>query len=368
MAYKPHYYKKQRVFSTVQVQKYADPQNCGFDSQTASSLIALVKNSVVPTNASDLIKNLLKSFSEQYNKYGHLSQKQWQLVNKHNIVSPVQATAAVASLPGMPVPNGVNLIINRSAAFREFKYKFKLKYGIFAIKVLSIDQAGKARNGNTWANLTVEPDYDSPVSACRVCGKTLTDAKSIGCGIGPECAKNTGIWRIYKSGNAQQIKDAFKASVSAALQNKPVEIKLWTSQIKDGKIQYDTAMNMYFGNVRHQINAIARNKQPVAAPISQSVSVNTKSINPYVINWSPSRTSLIQINPNNNCLLETTLAYIDIMCIDTIIPNSERWNKLEIHNKVTGNIVGFELSMTTSEHYIFYGMHKGMTITLKVSK
>lgn len=127
-------------------------------------------------------------------KQSGLSEKQWSIVRKNmQIETPAK--------PFTPVTfaEPVDIVINKSAAFSHFKKKLGMKYGIFTLRVHNIKSVEKSRGGNFYKiTMDVSPNADGTVSACRYCGKMLTDPTSIATGIGPACAKHTGVPKLYK--------------------------------------------------------------------------------------------------------------------------------------------------------------------------
>lgn len=198
------------------ITKYKDPTSVGLPMQLKTDLINYSGSN-----------SFLITLREQVSRWGHLSEKQWRIAFKH---LNVPTAPSVVQYPELLLNAPLPIFVNRTAAFREIRDKYKLSYGIFALKITKVFAAGKARNGNHWAELEVVADTDSAVSCCRICGKTLTDQRSIVSGIGPECAKRLGaIYHTYKA-DIQKFMADFKTHAAAI---GPMRVKIWENQIKE---------------------------------------------------------------------------------------------------------------------------------------
>lgn len=180
----------------------------------------------------------ISSLKDQLINKGGLSSVQWKMADKNyrNSLPKVQ-------LPTMDLKAPVPIMVNRTAAFKEIRDKYKLQYGVFALKITNIHNAGVARNGNRWAEIEVVADGDSPVNACRVCGKTLTDHASVVTGIGSVCAKKyfPASYALYKK-NPQQFIAPFKAEVAKLGKMK---IKVWQNQITQNVTHFVDAVELF---------------------------------------------------------------------------------------------------------------------------
>ena len=160
-------------------------------------------------------------------KSSGLSEKQWEVVrNSMKRDSIVQMPAFTPVSFATPI----DITINRSAAFSHFKRKLGMKYAIFTLRVHAIKEVTPSRNGKYMRiKLLVSPNADGTVSSCRICGKPLTDHKSIATGVGPSCAKHIGAAKLYKS-DVQAFMEAVKKEfVEIGL----TEIELWDSSIME---------------------------------------------------------------------------------------------------------------------------------------
>ena len=231
---------------------------------------------------------LLQSICDQLVKYGHLTEKQWQIAQKEMNGKP-----ASVILPEVTLNTPLPVFINRTAAFREIRDKYKLQYGVFAIKMTKVLKAGKARNGNTWAELEVIPDTDTPVSCCRICGKTLKDQRSITSGIGPDCAKRLGAaYNSYKSSNLQQFIADFKKEISKV---GTMTIKLWGNQVKENIHNFDFAVTSY---MNQPPTAVATTATVVPAPIVPAINT-VHRLTEYVVTMDISKFKVLDSLSNN---------------------------------------------------------------------
>lgn len=127
-------------------------------------------------------------------KQSGLSEKQWGIVR-----SSMKKDTPTKPFVPVTFANPVDIVVNKGAAFSHFKKKLGLKYGIFTLRVHNIKSVEKSRSGNYYKiTMDVSPNADGTVSACRYCGKYLTDPTSIATGIGPTCAKHSGVPKLYK--------------------------------------------------------------------------------------------------------------------------------------------------------------------------
>lgn len=175
---------------------------------------------------------LMTEMRDKYNgqngfKQSGLSEKQWQIVRKNmQIETPTQ--------PFTPVlfnDKPVDILITKNAAFNHFKKKLGMDYGIFTLRVHSIEDFTRSRGGNFYKlKLRVSPNADGNVSACRVCGKALTDHTSITTGIGPTCVRKIGATKAYKT----DVK-AFMVELKKVFDKVGItEIEIWDSNILEG--------------------------------------------------------------------------------------------------------------------------------------
>lgn len=115
-------------------------------------------------------------------KYGQLSDKQWEAAKKCLAPKPVVDPNAIL-VDSCNVP----IVISATAA----RYIAKTHNWPMNPTTLVVTQIkNRDRRGFT---ATVKADWSGSVSACRCCGKSLTDWRSQATGVGPVCVKGTGI-------------------------------------------------------------------------------------------------------------------------------------------------------------------------------
>ena len=234
---------------------------------------------------------LLQSICDQLTKYGHLTEKQWQIAQKEMNGKPVTQV-----LPPVTLNTPLPIFINRTAAFREIRDKYKLQYGVFALKMIKVLKAGKARNGNEWAEVEVIPDVDSPVSCCRICGKTLKDQRSITSGIGPDCAKKMGaIYNSYKSNNLQVFMAGFKAQLITL---GTMSIKLWGNQIKENLPNFQFAVQSYMSQPPTAIASTATLVSSTNNGVAAHPNPPTVSLVEYVVTMDISKFKVVDALSN----------------------------------------------------------------------
>lgn len=224
-------YKRRFVKRTfrpyVAAPKYATPSLIGLPNDCVNWLQSYSGQDV-----------FVSSLKDQFIKNGSLTEKQWRMADKN-----YRNTLPKVQLPALNLNTPLPIVINRAAAFRETRDKLKIQYGIFALKVMSINNAGIAHNGNRWAELEVIADADSPVNACRICGKTLTDHASVLTGVGSVCAKKyfSSLYATYKKDPAKFIAP-FKAEVAKL---GVFKVRIWQNQVKENVSGLATAIDMF---------------------------------------------------------------------------------------------------------------------------
>ena len=311
---------------------------------------------------------LLQSICDQLVKYGHLTEKQWQIAHKEMNGKP-----ASVILPPVTITTPLPVFINRTAAFREIRDKYKLQYGVFAIKMTKVLKAGKARNGNTWAELEVIPDTDTPVSCCRICGKTLKDQRSITSGIGPDCAKRLGAaYNSYKSSNLQQFIADFKKEISKV---GTMTIKLWGNQVKENIANFDFAVASYMnqpagaiattaaiGSSTNNTVAVATNP-PTTAKVDECIIVMDNS--KFKVLDATSKDNVQKVPNPYRFAMEVHSADLEIMprtSLGTTVANIADVNLIILKNPQTGNRVTFN-RMSRNQ---FAGVNSGSAILLTI--
>lgn len=171
-------------------------------------------------------------------KQSGLSEKQWGIVRKNmHMETPAKPFTPVMFL------HPCDIVVNKTVAYSHFKKKLGMKYGIFTLRVHSIKNVERSRGGAYYKiTMDVSPNADGPVSACRVCGKALTDHTSITTGIGPTCAKKIGATKAYKSDVKKFMEEVKKEFQKVGV----TEITTWDSYIVQGSHPIMAEINNHF--------------------------------------------------------------------------------------------------------------------------
>lgn len=176
--------------------------------------------------------NLMAEMRDKFNgqngfKQSGLSEKQWSIVKKNmEREAPVPAFKPIILNDKL-----IDIVINKGSAFNHFKKKLGMDYAIFTLRVHSIENAERSRSGQFYKlKLRVSANADGNVSACRVCGKALTDPTSITTGIGPTCAKHIGAVKAYKTDVTKFMEELKKEFAKVGI----TEMEIWNSNIVEG--------------------------------------------------------------------------------------------------------------------------------------
>lgn len=334
---------------------------------------------------------LLQSISSQLIRFGKLSRKQWYAAHMHlktstdpsttvpattatSSVSPASDIVQLTPVPAVPSPvmtrvpiqlgTPLPIFINRTAAFRQIRDKYNLEYGIFALKIVKIHKAGRARNGNTYAEIDVVADAESSVSCCRICGKTLTDHRSIVSGIGPECAKRLGaVYTKYKQ-DVNLFMDAFKQHAASL---GVMRIIVWRSQIKEHLPNFDFAVQTWSNQplVPAQPATTPSNGTTVATPSpaapTTATTINSKKVFIRSTDFIPTIPDVVMKGcPHGDMYLlirPTKLRYTAPLV---------ELQKVILHNLDTGNEMTFLQSTELKDFVCLTGEIHSKTVVLAV--
>lgn len=217
---------------------------------------------------------------KQYEKFGHLSQKQWdgvaRTLNKNK-------PAKLASTWTNGVHVKINIMLRRGVAMK-LKKDLNLPYGPFALTVTKINNAFKSRY-STKFTVSARINGDTAVNACRICGRTLTDNKSIVSGIGPTCAKKLGALYITYQTDIKKFMAEFKAECDKVGE---FSVDLWENNIKEGA---DLMMKAYTDILAKAGTSLASTMTSGSvSPVSQSVTASAQVSAPAprpIINSTP---------------------------------------------------------------------------------
>lgn len=281
--------------SLVRTVKYTTPGYAGVTTSASMSdadIIAWLSNY---TGTDTFILDVKIRFQ----MYNELSVKQWQSVCD-TIDRLQKALPANTMLPIYNLHTPVTLFLKRSTAFK-IRDNHGLAFGVFSVRVLAINAATRGRYGIKY-ELLIEPDFDTPVNACRVCGKTLTDATSISTYIGPQCAKMYGgsSYKQYKIDPAKFRHD-FKVECLSKMPS-VINFTIYDSNINEGQSELYAAYVEY------------TNQTPMPVPAN----VNTQTVNmrqtvptpntPIQYNWNSTTNPMTKISDNVWILVDSSLA------------------------------------------------------------
>lgn len=340
MYYKKRFYKKPYAGPSP---KFKKPSECG------TGLTDDCMKWLANYSGQDLFISSLKS---QFVQKGELTASQWKLADKN-----YRKSLPKVQLPTLSLSTPEPIMVGRTVAFKEIRDKYKLQYGVFALKITAVNDAGVARNGNRWAEVDVVADADSPVNACRVCGKTLTDHASVVTGIGSVCAKKyfASSYNVYKK-NPQQFMAPFKAEVAKL---GTMKIKVWENQVKEHVQNFQLVVDRFL-NQKHTATPVT----PTPAPAAVKIAPPKPKIRRMFI-WNPKSEPWVltdsgayrwRMNVND---FEFFLGWYELYEKNLIV---------SIENEITKNAVDFECPILDSTKTVisFMGYHNGKSICLHI--
>tara|TARA_R110000868_G_scaffold268036_4_gene527287 strand:+ start:579 stop:1586 length:1008 start_codon:yes stop_codon:yes gene_type:complete len=309
--YKKVYYRTQHA-NYQPVAKFMSPDHIqGFC--TAEEAHKLVHHLTNYGGTHPLMAEMRDKFKAQNgSKQSGLSEKQWSIVRKNRKNLQIE-TPSAAFVPVMFL-HPCAITVNKGAAFSHFKKKLGMKYGIFTLKVLAIDNIEKSRGGSFYkVTMRVKPDADGAVSACRVCGKALTDHTSIATGIGPTCAKKVGAMKAYKS-----------------------DVKKFMEEVKK---EFDkvgvTVMTTWHTNIVDGLSPImAEIKSHFEKP---SIDIEHCTISTDHIEWVPqTKTFSVDLSMDKHPdiqMLYNVLRQNKKVYLNVVNPKTTNWHKFELTNQ-----------------------------------
>ena len=250
-----------------------------------------------------------------------LSEKQWKMV-KNSMERDKQTTQLSEPFKPRQVPH-IPITVNKSVAIKHFKEKLKLNYAVFTLKVVGITNVVPSRRKDLLKlTLEVVPNTDGTVNVCRMCGKALTDHRSIVSGVGPYCAKRlgAGIYHTYKT-DIKKFMNQFKKELSKV---GTTTVEVWSSAITAG---YDEL-------------ALFVNKTKVDEPLKtkEYITITTKDLE-----WLPIDKSFVATLKKPTTALERLFNVV----------KSNKDCYINVMNPSTGNWVKFEYldSQANAEYY-----------------
>jgi hypothetical protein len=184
------------------------------------------KDMIAYTGTFDLILNIRNAI----NRYGKLTDKQWEAVKKCIAPKVVQDPSVI-----LVAKCNIPITVSPNAA----RYIAKVHNWPLNPCTLMVTQI-KSQDHRT-ITMMVKMDWSSNVSVCRCCGRSLTDWRSQATGIGPTCVKGTNIQYVRdKNDIARFQKDMEDLCVTMG----EVEVVLKKWHFKEGKELVDKAINI----------------------------------------------------------------------------------------------------------------------------
>jgi len=238
-------------------------------------------------------------------KYGKLSDKQWAVVSKCLTSAPIVDPNTILA-DGCHVP----ITVSASAA----RYIAKTHNWPVNPRTLTVVQI-KSYSRRKY-KVKVKIDWDSNVSECRCCGKSLTDWRSQATGVGPTCVKRTNIQYVKHQSDVARFQQQIQQLVA--------QLGIVEVELKDWHIQFGS-------DALERIVKVAK-PTPVQAPVATYTAQPIATVNPVSV-------PLVYLS---DCIWneQDRTLHFDLnkalkMCIDD---NTE---KIYIHNVVTGRTVLF---------------------------
>ncbi len=164
--------------------------------------------------------NLIWNIRRAFMKYGKLSDKQWAAVQKC-LQPPAMHDPNVILVPNCAIP----IVISANMA----RYIAKTNKWPMNPCTLLVTQILSQHRGTM--KLKVKMDWSGTVSACRCCGKSLTDWRSQATGVGPVCVKRTNIKYVTSTSDISRFQQEMEA-LCISMGEVVVDIKQWS--FKDG--------------------------------------------------------------------------------------------------------------------------------------
>lgn len=219
------------------------------------------------------------------NKYGKLSDKQWNAVMKCLAPKPAEDPNVIA-VASCNIP----ITVSASAA----RYIAKANQWTFNPRTFVVTQI-KYKNHRGYM-VRAKINWTGNVSECRCCGKTLEDWRSQATGVGPYCVKKTGITYVKNQADVARFQKEMEV-LAAKLGEVEVFIKKWHLNTGSGDLD----------------GAVANTKPQTVQPV-------TRTINPAPAVTPPNPTyptipvEHFKWDQNNGLLLSTvekSKQYID---------------------------------------------------------
>ncbi|CAB4143240.1 hypothetical protein UFOVP450_92 [uncultured Caudovirales phage] len=242
-------------------------------------------------------------------KYGKLSDKQWEAAKKCLAPKPV-ADPNVVLVDSCNIP----IVVSATAA----RYIAKSNNWSMNPTTLTVTQIkNRDRRGFT---AVVKADWSGSVSACRCCGKSLTDWRSQATGVGPVCVKRTGIKYVTDKNDIARFQKEMQ-DLCAKMGEVEVYIKEW--HVKEGLLMVHQAA---FNTTPKVVPATTTPANPILKKL-----VNNISVPSTLFQWDPGmRTFIGKWNDVAN-------HGIDPLTLDNIIMTNPATNNSATFKRRTSN-------------------------------
>jgi len=162
---------------------------------------------------------LLHNLRNAINRYGNLTDKQWAAAKK--CLAPQDTPD-----PNVILAEGCHVPITVSASAA--RYIARIHNWPVNPRTLTVVQINSYSRRKY--KVKVKIDWDSNVSECRCCGRSLTDWRSQATGVGPTCVKRTNIQYVRHQSDVARFQQEIQKLV-AQLGVVEVELKDWHIQL-----------------------------------------------------------------------------------------------------------------------------------------
>lgn len=245
------------------------------------------------------------------NRFGKLSDKQWNAVAKCLAPKPVEDPNVIA-VTSCNIP----ITVSASAA----RYIAKANQWKFNPRTLVVTQI-KSKNHKGYT-VRAKVNWTGNVSECRCCGKTLEDWRSQATGVGPYCVKKTGIPYVKNQADVARFQKEMEV-LAAQLGEVEVFIKKWHLNTGSGDLD----------------GAIASTKPTTVAPAVSATELQLAPATPIIpvehFKWDQSNGLLTRS-------VEESRAYID----PTNMPDM-----VQVYSDTTKRAINFRRRILKSDYY-----------------
>lgn len=294
---------------------------------------------------------LLNNLRDSINRYGKLSDKQWAAAKK--CLAPKTPNAATIQPANCNIP----ITVTVSAARRIGRAnKWPINPCTF-----TVTQLISRRYGKTF-KVRARIDWDTAVSVCRCCGRTLTDWRSQATGVGPVCVKRTNIPYVKTQADVAAFQQSMKTLV-AQLGEVEFEVKSW--HLING--ESDLRNVVFTSSTTHATQVVSAAKAVIAAntPVSASIAATPTPpsigsvVNPYIIfniadcNWFETK-RVLQVPPKVAAVRKDEIFYAD---------------SINIYNTQTDTQVCFKFSNieNNGKRFVFTNVERAIVLWVEIA-